>query len=296
MPLNCPDDRQYVLPGHLYIVATPIGNLDDITLRALSVLKQVDLLAAEDTRHTKNLLQAYGISRQLISCHEYNEAERANTLVNQMKSGVSVALVSNAGTPTISDPGFRLVRAATENDIPVVPIPGACAVIAALCASGLPTDAFVFAGFLDKKKQKRLGQMEKIKAESRTVILYESPRRILSLVEELAVVLGENRQAVLSREMTKLHEEFIRGGLCDIFNALKDRGDIKGECVLLIAGAEKEPAPLETLQAEIRSALLSSSEKPAVLSRMIADKLGFPRNVVYDEIRRLKTEDRNKEM
>jgi 16S rRNA (cytidine1402-2'-O)-methyltransferase len=290
MPLNSSDERtrQYVLPGHLYIIATPIGNLDDITLRALCVLKNADLLAAEDTRHTKKLLQFHGIRRQLISCHEYNEAERAKTIVNRMKNGLSAALVSNAGTPGISDPGYRLVRAAVENDIPVVPVPGACALIAALCASGLPTDAFVFMGFLDKKKQKRLGQIEKIKTESRTVILYESPRRVLSLLEELEGILGVNRYAVLSREMTKLHEEFIRGRLCDMSEALKDRGDIRGECVLLIAGTEKEAVPLEALQEEIRTSFMSSNEKPAVLSRMIADKLGLPRKVVYDEIIRLK--------
>jgi 16S rRNA (cytidine1402-2'-O)-methyltransferase len=289
MPLNLSEDgrKKYVLPGHLYVVATPIGHLEDITLRALGVLRQADLLAAEDTRHTRILLEYHGIKRQMVPYHEHNEVQQTKVLIGRLQSGSSVALVSNAGTPTMSDPGYRVVRAAVENDIPVVPIPGACAAITALSASGMPTDAFVFMGFLDKKKQRRMEQIGQIKIEPKTVILYESPRRVSFLISELIDALGRERGVVLCRELTKIFEEVLRGSLGSVQEILLDRREIRGECVLLISGAEKEPVPIETLHTEIRSMFKTSNEKPTVLSRMIADKLGLPRSVVYQEILRL---------
>ena len=170
------NDYLYVKPGHLYVVATPIGNRDDITLRALYVLKNVNLIAAEDTRQTAKLLSFYQIKNKLISFHEHNEKQRTALLINKLKKGICIALVSNAGTPTISDPGYRLVNAAAKSEIPVVPIPGVCAPAAALSVSGLPTDSFVFLGFLDRKKQKKLRQIKSIKNEKKTIIIYEIGR------------------------------------------------------------------------------------------------------------------------
>jgi 16S rRNA (cytidine1402-2'-O)-methyltransferase len=291
MPLNALTDkpRRYVEPGHLYIVATPIGNRDDITLRALGVLKEVDLVAAEDTRHTSKLFSLHGISNRTLSCHEHNEKERIPLIIGKLKDGMSVALVSDAGTPTVSDPGYRLVKAAVEHSIPVVPIPGVCASITALCASGLPTDAFVFMGFLDRKKQKRALQIDQIRLEKRTVILYESPRRMIPLLTELTEVMG-NRRAILTREMTKLYEEFIRGTFAEILAEMERREEIKGECTLVIAGGEDETASPETLRDEIKMALKTSTEKPSVMAKRIADKTGVSRQVVYDEILKLKKE------
>ena len=290
MPLTSPipEDRRYVLPGHLYVVATPIGNRDDITLRALGVLKEADLVAAEDTRHTAKLLSLHGIANQLVSCYEHNEKKRIPVLLEKLKSGHAVALVSNAGTPTVSDPGFHLIRSAVADNIPVVPIPGVSAPMAALCASGLPTDAFVFIGFLDRKKQKRARQIEELKTEQRTVILYESPRRILSLLEELVRAMA-NRYGVLCRELTKLHEEFIRGSLVDILGTLQQRSAVKGEFTLLIAGNEKEePVPMTSLKEEIKKNLGTFNEKPSTLSKTLSEKTGISRNIIYDELIKMK--------
>jgi 16S rRNA (cytidine1402-2'-O)-methyltransferase len=289
MPLNALPDkpRRYVEPGHLYIVATPIGNREDITLRALGVLAEVDLVAAEDTRHTARLFSLHGISNRTLSCHEHNEKERIPLIMEKLKNGLSVALVSNAGTPTVSDPGYRMVKAAIEHHIPVVPIPGVCASITALCASGLSTDSFVFMGFLDRKKQKRALQAGEIKSEKRTVILYESPRRIVALLTELTDIMG-TRKAVLTRELTKIHEEFIHGSLAEILAEIEQREEIKGECTLVIAGGEDEAITPETLRDEIKSALETSNEKPSALAKSIADKTGVPRQLIYNEILKLK--------
>jgi len=227
------DKRSDSKLGMLYIVATPIGNLNDITLRALGVLGQVDLIASEDTRWTKKLLDHHQIKNRLISYHEHNEVERTKALVEKLRGGLSVALVSNAGTPSVSDPGFRLIREAIANDIVIVPIPGASAIITALSASGLATDSFVFVGFLSKKGGKRRNQIQALEGEERTVILYESPFRILPLLKELIEIMG-NRRGVLSREMTKTHEEFLRGNLSEILNDLNNRPAVKGEITLLI--------------------------------------------------------------
>ena len=201
--------------GTLYVVATPIGNMDDITLRAITILRQVDLVAAEDTRHTGKLMKYHNIKCHLISYHEHNEKERTPLLIERIESGSSIALVSNAGTPTVSDPGYMLLQSALEKGIRVIPIPGVSAGVTALSISGLPTDSFIFIGFPAKKKAKRLKQLREFADEKRTLIFYVSPGGMLAFMEEIADVMGD-RYGVLCREMTKLHEEFLRGRLSEL--------------------------------------------------------------------------------
>jgi 16S rRNA (cytidine1402-2'-O)-methyltransferase len=275
-------------PGILYVVATPIGNRDDITLRALDTLGHVDLVAAEDTRHTGRLLAHHNIKCRMISFHEHNESDRTPDLINRLKAGSSVALVSNAGTPSVSDPGYRLVKEAVINHIRVIPIPGVSAVIAALSVSGLPTDSFVFIGFPAKKKAKRLNQLKELAGESKTMVFYESPKRILTFLKEIISVMGD-RYGVLSREMTKLHEEFIRGFLSEILSSLNARPAIKGECTLLLTGCEKnKDVSIHTVRTEIIKALEKQQSKLSELSKIIAQKYGLPKNKVYDEALELK--------
>lgn len=227
------------MSGTLYIVATPIGNLEDITHRALRILSEVDLIAAEDTRRTRQLLTHYQISGELVSYHEHNEKERAPALIKRLKVGASVALVSDAGTPNISDPGFHLIRQCREEGIRVEPIPGPAAVIAALAASGLPSDKFYFVGFPPVKSGKRQKLFEQLSAIPATLIFYESPHRITKTVAQLSQVLGD-RECVLAREMTKRFEEFIPSHLAQLSQDLT-QGTVKakGELVLLVAGAPK---------------------------------------------------------
>jgi 16S rRNA (cytidine1402-2'-O)-methyltransferase len=275
-------------PGILYVVATPIGNRDDITLRALDTLGHVDLVAAEDTRHTGRLLAHHNIKCRMISFHEHNESDRTPDLINRLKAGSSVALVSNAGTPSVSDPGYRLVKEAVINHIRVIPIPGVSAVIAALSVSGLPTDSFVFIGFPAKKKAKRLNQLKELAGESKTMVFYESPKRILTFLKEIISVMGD-RYGVLSREMTKLHEEFIRGFLSEILSSLNARPAIKGECTLLLTGCEKnKDVSINTVRTEIIKALEKKQSKISEFSKIIAQKYGLPKNKVYDEALELK--------
>lgn len=275
-------------PGILYVVATPIGNRDDITLRALNTLGHVDFVAAEDTRHTGRFLAHHNIKCRMISFHEHNENERTPDLINRLKDGSSVALVSNAGTPSVSDPGYKLVKEAVINHIRVIPIPGVSAAIAALSVSGLPTDSFVFIGFPARKKAKRLDQLKNLAGECRTMVFYESPKRILTFLKEIISVMGD-RYGVLSREMTKLHEEFIRGLLSEILSSLNERPVIKGECTLLLTGCEKnKEVSINTLETEIIKALEKKQSKLSELSKIIAQKYGLPKNKVYDEALKLK--------
>src|SRR5437016_7627725 len=197
--------------GVLYVVATPIGNLEDITYRAVRILKEADLIACEDTRQTRKLLDHYGIEKPAISYHEHNEAERARQLIYNLQQGLTIAHVSDAGMPGISDPGYRVVKLAIEHGIRVVPVPGSSAVVAALAGSGLPTDAFEFRGFLPAKSGQRRTALESLRDVRHTVIFYETPHRIMESLQELAGILGAERQVVVARELTKLHEEFIRG-------------------------------------------------------------------------------------
>jgi 16S rRNA (cytidine1402-2'-O)-methyltransferase len=220
------------MPGTLYLVATPIGNLADITHRALQVLKDVDLIACEDTRHTHKLLQHYAIATRTISYHEHNEQQRATQLIDSLKQGSDIAVVSDAGTPSISDPGFRLVRAAIEHEIPVVPVPGPSALIAALIAAGLPTDEFFFAGFLPARSNARRARLGKLQSVPGTLIFYEAPHRLAATLKDAYEILGE-REAVVARELTKVHEEIRRARLSELISHYENE-EPRGEIVVLI--------------------------------------------------------------
>jgi len=283
-----------VSPGTLYVVATPIGHRDDITIRALNILSRVDLIAAEDTRKTRRFLERHGITGSFISYHEHNEKERTPQILTKLHNGASIALVSNAGTPTVSDPGYRLINSAAGNDVSIVPVPGASAAAAALSVAGLPTDAFTFAGFLPKKKAKRLKLLDELAQEPRTLIFYESPNRIQTLINEVIDTMG-NRYAVMAREMTKLHEEFIRGRLSEILQVLAARSGIKGECTLLVTGWDQNrTVQWETVANEIRDRLSSTKEPVSKLAKKISQQYGLSKNKVYREalkIRDQMTED-----
>src|SRR5271167_1917188 len=230
--------------GTLYLVGTPIGNLEDITLRALKTLKDVDLIACEDTRQTLKLLNHYGVEKPTVSYHEHNELTRAAELVVHLESGDNIALVTDAGTPGVSDPGYRLVALAVRHHIPVVPIPGPSAFLSALVASGLPTDSFRFSGFLPAKAGARRTALEAILDSPLTQIFYEAPHRIAETLRDIVEILGPERHVVIAREVTKLHEEFLRGRAESLLEQLEQRGDIKGEITLLIGKAEEAaPAP-----------------------------------------------------
>jgi 16S rRNA (cytidine1402-2'-O)-methyltransferase len=219
--------------GALYIIATPIGNLEDITLRALRILREVDLIAAEDTRHSRKLLSHFGISKPLTSYFDHNKNIKGALILEKLREGMSVALISDAGTPSISDPGYQLIRDAWSSGVNVVPIPGPCAAVAALSASGLPVDSFVFEGFLPNRSGKRREKLLRLKDEARVLIFYEAPVRILATLLDVLEILGD-RDAVLAREVTKIHEEFLRGKVSEILDTMEARM-IKGEIVLMIA-------------------------------------------------------------
>ena len=221
--------------GTLYIVGTPIGNLEDITLRALRTLKEVDLIAAEDTRRTRKLLSHYDIHTPLISYHEYSKQKRTRQLVEYLQEGKNIALVSDAGTPCISDPGFRILREALDKEVPVETIPGVSAVTGALSICGLPTDRFVFEGFLDGRKQRRRNQLTRLREEKRSLVFFESPHRLLACLEDIQSVFGPRRVCVV-REMTKKFEEVLRGDISDVFKVLRNRPAIKGEITLVVEG------------------------------------------------------------
>ena len=221
------------MPGTIYLVATPLGNLEDITLRALRILKEADVIACEDTRHTRRLLAHFEIQKPLLSYHEHNEEQRAGDLVQRALAGASIAIVSDAGMPGISDPGYRVVRKALDEGVAVVPVPGPVAVEAALAASGLPTDAFRFGGFLPPKKAQRQKALEALAAETATLVFYEAPHRILETLDSVIAALGD-RPVVVARELTKIHEEFLRGAASEVAAALRLRPSVKGEITLLI--------------------------------------------------------------
>ena len=292
MPLNLPthNSKSGNKNGCLYVVGTPIGNKDDITLRALNILGEVDIVAAEDTRHTGRLLSQHKIKRRLVSYHEHNENARTTLLINKLKQGLSVALVADAGTPSVSDPGYRLIKEAVASGIRVIPVPGVSAAITALSASGLPTDSFVFVGFVSKKKSKRIKQLAELAGETRTLIFYESPKRIVNLLDEIIAAMGD-RYSVLSREMTKLHEEFIRGPLSEIISVIKKRSSIKGECTLLVMGCEiNEAISIKALKNIIEKRLKVTGGGASEISKEIARQTGLPKSKVYDELLKIKGE------
>jgi 16S rRNA (cytidine1402-2'-O)-methyltransferase len=266
--------------GTLYIVATPIGNLEDITLRALRILKEADIIAAEDTRHTQKLLSKFDIHTPLTSYHDHNKEEKAPVLVSRLLEGKSIALVSDAGTPGISDPGYFLINLAIDQKVPVVPIPGATAAIAALSVSGLPTDRFVFEGFLPSKHTARMKRLTELAKEERTLIFYEAPHRIMQALEDMQTVLGD-RQAVLTRELTKVHEQVLRGRIPNVRKQL-EAGSMKGEFTIIVeataSGADRvNISPEEYLKNLILHRGLPKKEAIAVA----AHDLGLPKKEIY---------------
>ena len=278
------------MPGTLYLVATPIGNLDDITLRAIKVLGDVNLIACEDTRHTRKLLTHFGTNTRTISYHEHNERERAAELLERLKNGENIAVVSDAGTPGISDPGFRLVQVAIENDIPVVPIPGAAAFVSALIASGIPTDEFFFAGFLPSRATARRAKLKELQALPATLIFYEAPHRLAASLRDASEILGQ-RNAVVARELTKVHEEIARGSLGELASRYESES-VRGEIVLVIERASKETATLPTSRSivEVVESLESEGLDHRAALKKAAREFGISRDEAY---RRLMTERGN---
>ncbi len=268
--------------GLLYIVATPIGNLEDITLRAMRILQEVDLIAAEDTRHTRKLLNACEIATPLISLHEHNEREKSSVIIAKIKSGMSVAYVTDAGTPCISDPGYLLVRAARAQNIRVVPVPGVSAVAAALSVAGFPADNFIFCGFLPAKENKRRKFLENLKGEENTIVLYESPARYRAALQDIYNVLGD-REIVVARELTKIFEE-IKGGKVSSFLADGLQGKVRGEFTIIIQRKEKETASISDGEIETELLQLRKNNKMSVRDAVgeIVRRRGLPKKRVYD--------------
>ncbi len=267
------------MAGTLYIVATPIGNLEDITLRALRILKEVDLIAAEDTRHTRHLLSHYGITTPITSYHDHNERTKAQALVERLGRGERVALVSDAGTPAISDPGYRLVVAAVAAGIPVTPIPGPSAVAAVLSASGLPSDRFVFEGFLPGAKQERRKRLLALRDEPRTLVFYEAPHRLTECLRDILGTLGA-REMVLAREVTKLYEEFRRGSVNELLAGL-DVDALRGEITLLVKGFSGDVTITEhRLKEQIRR-LKSEGMHVKAIAEVLGERYGYPKKAIY---------------
>ena len=268
--------------GILYLVATPIGNLDDITLRAIKILKEVDLIAAEDTRHTIKLLNHLEISKPMISYHRHNEEFRCEYLIKELKEGKNIALVSDAGTPGICDPGEEIVKESIKQNIKIIPIPGPCAMINALIASGISTKEFCFYGFLPLNKKNRREKLEEIKNVNKTIILYEAPHKIKNTLEDLKNILDENRKVVLAREITKIHEEFIRGSINEILSKIDE---LKGEMVLIIEGNyNKQENDLCNLTIDEHYIYY---EKQGLDKKEIIKKIAQDRNVKKNEIYQL---------
>jgi 16S rRNA (cytidine1402-2'-O)-methyltransferase len=275
----------------LYLVATPIGNLEDITLRAVRLLKEVDLVACEDTRQTQKLLNHYGIVTRTISYHEHNEMTRAAELVKEMQEGASVALVTDAGMPGISDPGYRLISLAIRHHVPVVPIPGASAFLAALVASGLPTDSFRFSGFLPAKRGERRAALEGIRTSPRTQVFYEAPHRIVEALADICEVLGSARHVVIAREVTKLHEEFLRGRAGEILEMLKARDAVKGEITLLIGKAEEADSAASaalgvSVRQRVEQIMMEEKVDEKAALKKVAKERGISKSEAYREWQR----------
>ena len=279
----------------LYLVATPIGNLEDITLRAVRILKECDLIACEDTRQTQKLLNHYGIASTTISYHEHNEMTRAPELVLELEKGARIALVSDAGMPGISDPGFRLISLAIRHHLPVVPIPGASAFLAALVASGLPTDSFRFSGFLPAKRGQRRQVLESVKDSPRTQVFYEAPHRLLETLSDVCEMLGDDRHVVIAREVTKLHEEFLRGRASEVLETLKSRGEIKGEITLLIGkagegamGAGTGGVARPSIRQRLEQVMAEEKLDEKAALKKVAKERGISKSEAYRELQRSK--------
>lgn len=269
-----------IIPGALYVVATPIGNLGDFSARAIEVLGQVARIAAEDTRHSAPLLHRHGIATPLLSLHEHNERARVAQLIEELRGGAAIGLISDAGTPLISDPGFHLVRAARASGIRIIPIPGACALITALSAAGLPTDRFVFEGFLPAKSAARRAHLEALRTETRTLAFYESSHRIVETLEDMAAIFGASRPAVLARELTKTFETIRDGSLAELQEFVTgDANQQKGEFVVLVQGAEDEPQD-QAEATRVLSILLEAL--PVKQAAALAERItGVKKNELY---------------
>jgi 16S rRNA (cytidine1402-2'-O)-methyltransferase len=278
-----------VSPGTLYLVGTPIGNLEDITLRALRTLKEVDLIACEDTRQTAKLLNHYAIEKPTTSYHEHNELTRAAELIVHLEKGDNIAMVSDAGMPGVSDPGYRLVALAIRHHIRVVPIPGASAFLSALVASGLPTDSFRFGGFLPAKAGARRTALESIRDSPRTQIFYEAPHRLVEALRDVVEVLGPERHVVVAREVTKLHEEFLRGLAEDVAARLAARDEVRGEITLLIGKAEGG-VPLHlsnrTIAQRVRDLVRDEKLEEKTALKQAAKEFGLSKSEAYRELQR----------
>jgi 16S rRNA (cytidine1402-2'-O)-methyltransferase len=279
----------------LYLVGTPIGNLEDITLRAVRVLKEVDVIACEDTRQTQKLLNHYAIATRTTSYHEHNEMTRSAELVKEMQEGASVALVTDAGMPGISDPGYRLIALAIRHHLPVVPIPGASAFLAALVASGLPTDSFRFSGFLPAKRGERRAALEAVKSSPRTQVFYEAPHRVVEALEDVVEVLGAGRHVVVAREVTKLHEEFLRGRAGEVLESLKARETVKGEITLLIGKAEENDAHVAadvfvrlSVRQRVQQIMAEEKVDEKAALKKVAKERGVSKSEAYRELQRSK--------
>ncbi|MDQ6699909.1 MAG: 16S rRNA (cytidine(1402)-2'-O)-methyltransferase [Acidobacteriota bacterium] len=272
------------MSGILYLVATPIGNLEDITFRAVRILREVAWIACEDTRHTSKLLQHYEIRTPTISYHEHNEVDRAKELVDRLRAGFSGALVSDAGMPLVSDPGYRVVRAAVDGGFVVQPVPGASAALAALAASGLPTDAFHFGGFLPAKPGQRFHALEALKREQATLIFYEAPHRVLDALTDIEAALGP-RSVVLARELTKIHEEFLRGTAAEIRSVLVQRDLVKGEMTLLIGKATEPPADDTPIDQAVESCIRGGLSRMDAI-KAVARQRGLSKREVYAQLER----------
>ena len=268
-------------PGKLFVVATPIGNLGDLSPRALETLKTVAAICAEDTRHTRQLLAHFGVDKPLVALHEHNEGDAAGPLVARMLAGESLALVSDAGTPLVSDPGFRLVRAAREAGITVSPVPGASALIAALSVAGLPSDRFIFEGFLPAKSKARRERLVELASEPRTLIFYESSHRIEEALDDAVAAFGAERSAVIARELTKLFETVLDGSLAELVQRVRaDPNQRKGEFVLLVQGAG-EDADAKVAEGRRLYAKLSEHLPPSTAAKLAAELSGAPRKALY---------------
>jgi len=283
-------DKEPNTSGTLFLVGTPIGNLEDITLRALRTLKEVDLIACEDTRQTQKLLNHYGIEKRTISYHEHNELERAPELIVHLENGENVALVSDAGMPGVSDPGYRLVALAVRHHIRVVPIPGASAFLSALVASGLPTDSFRFGGFLPAKAGARRSMLEGAQSSPRTQIFYEAPHRLVETMQDVVEVFGADRRVVVAREVTKLHEEFLRGPASEVLDELKKRDEVKGEITLLIAKGQDHASaqPLATVAVRVRELMRADQMEEKNALKQAAKEFGLSKSEAYREWQRVK--------
>lgn len=272
-----------VQPGSLYVVATPIGNLDDISARALRILREVALIAAEDTRHSARLLQHFGIQTPLAACHEHNERDQGGRFLARLQAGEDVALISDAGTPLISDPGYHLVRQARAAGFAVVPVPGACALIAALSAAGLPSDRFIFEGFLPAKAAGRRARLEQVREEPRTLIFYEAPHRILECLQDMREVFGDDRPALLARELTKTFETLQGLPLAELCEwVAADSNQQRGECVVLVAGWQAPEGEAAVSAEALRVLDLLLSEMPLRRAAALAAEItGVRKNVLY---------------